>query len=158
MIWIINSYQLDIDAIEVFSFGPELHDSKPTILITTKDENQSAWPQAKNDIEKFSRSEGFDLPVLVREGVVEQIRAHNNSTGGIEGRVYTKHVDMGNSCGVGHRGAGTLGGYLTLKSRTTGITSVMGLTNYHVVRGDSEAWPAGKFRQTFKTRKLVLRC
>lgn len=145
---ILDSYQLDFGAIEVFRYGHNNQDACPTILITVEDENEegkeATWQKACTDISNHCQSEGADLPVALREYVSGRKEHDETPTGGIVGRVYNPLVSMGTSIGVEPKGAGTLGGYLELKDRKTGAIKLVGLTTYQVVRGSDKDWPAGK--------------
>lgn len=152
VISIIDSYRLDFGALEVFKYGTELGKSTPTILITVEDEdeNRSTWSKAQTEITNLCRSEGYDLPVVLKEGccTFAKLQTHT-ATRGIENAVYSHQVYMGHSIAVESEGAGTLGGYLRLQDRTTGRVQIVGLVNYHVVRGSSQDWPTGKSCSSF---------
>jgi hypothetical protein len=145
VLWLLRWHELQFNAVEVFRLGTSYRESRPTILITTKSENQRSCQKVMDAIGKFCSAKGADLPILIQEGRIWGTRTSLNSTGGTIGRVYTKNVPMGTSIGVESKGAGTMGGYVKLRNPGNGATSVYGLTNYHVVRGSNEQWLARKF-------------
>lgn len=142
----IRSHQLQFSAVEVFHHGTTLEASQPTVFITVKDEDedQEVWEEMRFRIAQLCQSEGYKLAVELREASGTLTRSEKNSTGEIVNRVYNMTSTMGSSIGVEPKGAGTLGGYLSLKDPKNGAIIVAGLTNYHVVRGSRKDWPARK--------------
>lgn len=158
VISIIESYRLDFGAIEVFRFGTTRQDASPTILITIKDEDENdkekelTWQKARLDIKKHCQSEGAVLPVVLRGSLASRTWPNSDSANMVTGRSsrsYNQLVPMGHSIGVEPKGAGTLGGYLQLKDRSTGTVKLVGLTTYQAVRGSDKNWPVSKFCGSF---------
>lgn len=145
---ILKNLELKFLAIEVYEYGPTKEDAQPTVLITTLDEEQAGWNEARNSVHRWCLSRGVDMLVeIIQSNISGRITSYNTktATGGTKCRVHVPQAPMGISIGVEPEGVGTLGGYLKLHDSKTGILKVAALTNYHVVRGSVKDWPAGEF-------------
>lgn len=144
---IVKTLRLQYNAIEVFGYGPTREESHSAVMISTHDNKQSAWNQARGLIGDLLESNGADLDVLIIESSVSLGIATPNmptKTGGQPTCVYSEKVSMGSSIGVEKKGEGTFGGYLRLRDPNSDLVMVVGLTNYHIIRGSSNDWPAGE--------------
>ena len=158
---ILYNHRLDFGAIEVFHYGTRPETAVPTILITVEDEyaNRRAWDMARMDITNLCHAEGWELPLVLKEGNCSFAKDQMfTPTQGVANKVYSKVVHMGSSIGIETKGSGTVGGFLKITNRQTGaLVKVVGLTNYHVVRPSIKDWPASKSWKSLKVGSLAIK-
>lgn len=131
---ILNEINLvDVQMVGCYRLGKSvnLHDNPPTVLVLVSTKSNRTWKDTREVIVNILHR--FNLPTVAVEICKDEIRRSGGTAGQIDRTILRGPAKLGQGLGIAwkEKASGTFGGFIELKSPTTGLWRTFGITSLH---------------------------